>query len=336
MPTAIGSGPAFVCPRCRAAVDSLPDRYRCPRCDADYPVCCGIPDFRLHAGPYIGLEDDRRKGEALFREARHLTFAALLRYYYQTTPDDPPDLAERWTAHALAEVEIARAVLRDSDVLSASPHQPVALVDVGCSTGALLIAASGANRQLVGVDVAFRWLVIGQARMREAGVAAVLVCANAEHLPFAGEQFQIVVANDLVEHAVDPRGVLREAHRVSAPGARLLCTSNNRFWPGLEPNVRLWGVGYLPRRWQAKWVAWRRRDLHPYHLGIPSARELGRIVRDAGYRDVAIEAALLVAPHSRRRALRAGLRVYNAIRRLPLVRSAVLIFGPRLRVLAGR
>jgi hypothetical protein len=35
----------------------------------------------------------------------------------------------------------------------------------------------------VGVDVALRWLMVGQKRLQEAGVSATLVCASARHLP---------------------------------------------------------------------------------------------------------------------------------------------------------
>ena len=326
----------FVCPRCKGPLMSDPHGFACAACPAGYPVVCGIPDFRLHPDPYIGIEDDRRKGEHLSREGATRTFADLVRYYYAITPDDPPDLAERWTAHALAEVSLADGLLRATRIVPPANDPPGPLLDLGCSTSGLLVAAAGSYRPLVGVDVAFRWLVVGQARLREAGVPATLVCANAEHLPFDDEQFQVVTATDLVEHARDTRAVLQEAYRVSTTGGVTLCTSNNRFWLGLEPNVRLWGVGLLPRRWQARWVALRRGDLHPYRVAAPSARELRTAFRDARYRAVVVEPAHLLAPHVRSPLLHGALAVYNALRTIQPLRALLTCIGPRLQALGRR
>lgn len=391
-------------------LDALERAYACGRCAREYPIVCGIPDFRLDPDPYIPIEDDRRKGEMLLRESAGRTFESLVRYYYSVTPDDPPDLAERWTERALREVEIASALLRDAGLrgpgsgapgsgsrapgagleapglggrgpgaglgapgsggrapdfdtqgsqipAAQGPHIPVAqrfspaprpasgartpapgarsLLDIGCSTGALLIAARESHAPLVGVDVAFRWLVAGQHRLREASVDATLVCANAEHLPFADGAFETIAATDLIEHVRDGSGALGEAARVAAPSAALVATANNRYAPAPEPNVHLWGVGYLPRAWQARYVAARRRDLHPYRIQLRSAGELARICREAGWRDVRVAAAALRSPHAGA-AARGVLALYNALVSRGVSARILAPVAPRLRIQARR
>jgi SAM-dependent methyltransferase len=295
----------FVCPRCKGELDS----YRCADCSLEFPVICGIPDFRLFADPYIGIDADRAKGVALEAATRGMSFAEAVRYYYSITPDDPADLAEVWTVRALAEVEIARSMLAFGD---AGP-----VLDVGCSTGAVLIAAGGG----VGVDIAFRWLVLGRLRLREAGVDGELVCANAEHLPFRSSTGFRVVSFDTLEHLRDSPLALAEMRRV---GASLLLTSNNRWAPLPEPHVHLWGVGWLPRRWQAGYVAWRRGDLHVYRICLRSAAEGERMGRLAGWAGARAEAAPLFAPQLGRLA-RTLLAVYRSVRRWPGMRW----IGPR-------
>lgn len=341
----------FVCPRCRGALRVHDAAYDCPSCARTFPIVCGIPDFRLAPDPYIGIEDDRRKAEHLFAHGATATFPDLLRHYYDVTPDDPPDLAARWIPRALAEPDIARLLLveygfipRERAVPPNGGHDGIppergsdGLLDVGCSTGGLLVAAHGAFDTLAGVDVALRWLAVGRVRLRDAGVDATLVCANAEHLPFPGGAFAAVTCTDTLEHVADARAALAEARRVSAPGARVLATANNRLAPMPEPNIHLWGVAQLPRSWQARYVRWRRGDLHPYRIVLRTAGELRALAEAAGYADIRVEAGAVLAPH------RGGggsgfvprvLAAYNRARRAPVMTWLLAKAGPKLAMTA--
>jgi SAM-dependent methyltransferase len=320
----------FVCPACHGPLETSASAYACGPCGHHYPIVCGIPDFRLVPDPYIGMPEDRRKAERLFQEGADRSFEQLLRYYYAVTPEDPADLAERWIARSLAEVEIA------SGLAAAAPWPAKAgarLLDVGCSTGALLIATADRHPGGIGVDVALRWLAIGRIRLREAGVDATLVCANAEHLPFPTASFGVVTCVDTLEHVSDAVAALREAHRVSQTGAPLLCTANNRLTPLAEPNIHLWGVGYLPKRWQAGYVRWRRRDLHPYRIHLLTAGDLKGAAGEAGYDNVAVDPAPIAAPHARG-ALRSALALYRGVRTKPIMGSLLRALGPRLLLTA--
>lgn len=317
----------YTCPRCRGPLASEPDAYRCDHCSRTYPVVCGVADFRLEPDPYIGLDDDRAKATHLFEASRTRTFEQLVRYYYSITPDDPPDLAEQWTRHHLAETEIADALMLDAGLGHGKGR---VLLDLGCSTGGLVVAASRHEWRAIGIDVALRWLIVGRKRLEEAGVPMTLVCANAEHLPLPDGCVDAVTASDLLEHSGDPAGVLAEARRVSAAGATTVVTANNRFAPLPEPQLKLWGVTHLPRRWQARFVAWRRPDVHRYRMIVPSGRELRRWLTSAGFEAVRVEPAPLVAPHWGHGIASRVLTAYNAVRRWPLIRPLLLLAGPRL------
>ena len=320
---------SFVCPLCKGKLIRGADDYRCPACKRAYPVICGIPDFRILPDPYIELAKDRVKGALLAAAGRTRGFEELVRYYYDITPEDPPDLAKHWIARALAEVEIARFAVAQYGLTGRT------FLDVGCSTGAMLAAASEHCESVTGVDVAFRWLIVGQVRLRELGIHANLVCANAEHLPFASETFDRVSALDLLEHVPQPRLAVREAFRVSQQDARTVFRTNNRFAPLPEPHVRLWGVGWLPRRWQAAYVAMRRKDLHRYRIALLSSGELARLCRDAGYRFVHVASAPLYAPQFSKPAQRA-FASYNAVRKWPFIAGLLRRVGPLLVAIAER
>jgi len=333
--TAASPSVPFVCPVCKTGLEMTGDGYRCGTCARIYPTVEGVADFRVEADPYIGLDADRDKARHLAEAARTRTFEELVRYYYSVTPEDPPDLAARWTSRAVHEVAIAREFLQSVGI---GPGASLAgpLLDLGCATGGLVVAASRVAPAVAGVDIALRWLVVARHRLREAGVDALLVCASARQLPFPAESFGTVVANDLLEHVDEPADVLREAARVSARGARVVVTANNRYAPLPEPQLRLWGVGYLPRRWQSPYVSWRRPDTHRYRIVLRSAAELVTLVRAAGWTDVRAEPAPLVAPHVGGAVVRAAVGIHNRLRTWPVIRSGLCWIGPRLLVSARK
>ncbi len=325
----------FVCPRCNRALSSSDDSYSCSPCRQVYPVVCGIPDFRVNPDPYITPSEDRNRAELLAEWGRERTYAELLDRYFSLAPDVPPDLAKRWTDHKLADIEIAKLDLR-ATLGGNGLASDGALLDVGCSSGGLLAAAHANFQMSVGVDVALRWLVIARLRLRMMGVRPQLVCANAEYLPFADRVFHLVTAVDVLEHVGDAQAAVSEARRVSASGAKTLCLTNNRYAPIRDPQIGVWGVGYLPRSLQSRYAVARRADVGSYRVAMRSGPELERLFGRAGYQDIRLTPAGLYAPHLGSRVLHVVMRVYNRLRRLLVLRSFLTWLGPRLSVTATR
>ncbi len=66
--------------------------------------------------------------------------------------------------------------------------------------------------------------MIRSARQALSGSSASLAVADAEHLPFAGAHFDLVIANHMLYHVSDRGVTLSEIARVLRPGGRL-CAS---------------------------------------------------------------------------------------------------------------
>lgn len=235
---------SFVCPACRRTVRRVEKGYSCAACARLYPILYGIPDFRLRSDCYLSMEDERRKAARLHECAG--SFDQLLDYYYAITEDVSPALAVRYKAYAKNGPERASAIL--ADLALGAPS--AGLIDLGCGTGGVLIAASGYYKDLVGVDIALRWLVLCQRRLLECGVRALLVCADVERLPFAKASFGHAVAADLIEHVYEPDRALAEVARVLRRHGLLWLSASNRLSPGPHPPTGIWGVGYLPEYWR--------------------------------------------------------------------------------------
>lgn len=333
------AAPPFRCPRCKGPVarQDEPAAYRCPGCDRTYPVVLGIPDFRVWPDPYISVEDDWAKGARVLREVGGGGFRAMLKQYWRLTPDTPASMAARFVGYALAGAARGRSRLaRVAEVREVPLGRADVLLDLGCGTGGLLVAAADRAGAVVGVDVAARWLVVARRQLEEAGVQnAILVCACAEHLPFADGTFDIVVANDVLEHSQRQAELLREVRRALRPSGLLLLTTQNRWSLRGEPHVRVWGVGFVPRGWMAPYVRLVRGV--PYRLiRLVSPLELDRLLRGAGLRTTR---RLLpeVAPAELERLSAGGRRLvtlYRLLSRVAPLRWLLLLVGPALEVAA--
>lgn len=93
--------------------------------------------------------------------------------------------------------------------------------DLGCGSGHLTALLAPFVKRVVGIDASDEMLA--QAHTRLSGFAnAELRLGELETLPIDGDVLDAAVLSLVMHHAPDPRRVLDEAHRVLAPGGRLL------------------------------------------------------------------------------------------------------------------
>ncbi len=328
--TNTAEGLELVCPRCRGSVSAAPEAFSCLRCDQTYPIVAGIPDFRVAPDPWIDLEADRAKGVQLECETEGLDFEAMVRAYWAMTPDTPHALAAKFVAHVLGAEQRSGEWL-DSIAEPAPSGKPARCwLDIGCGTADLASAAWPAA-EVVGIDVAFRWLVVARRRLLEKRVPVRLVCCNAEALPFSDATFDRALSLGTLEHCRDLGSVVREARRVLAPGGSLHVRTVNRYSMLPEPHVGVWGVGFLPRRWAdryAQQVTGRRYLQH----WPRSARELRQALKRGGFADVRVDAARLLSQEAKRLApaLQPAVSAYERLRHAPLSAVACRWFAPLL------
>lgn len=322
--------PPFVCPRCRGPLRLMPDAYHCAPCAGSYPIVLGIADFRLDPDPWISLEEDREKGRRLAERSAGADLAGTVRAYWEMTPGTSRARAEHFTARVLAAEARAADWLDWMARVDPVPGDGVWL-DIGCGTADLVAAVTGRGGRIVGVDIAFRWLVAARARGTTLGGRAVLACANGEHLPFADGSFTRVLTAGTLEHCRDAGRVISEGRRVLSPGGAMRVRTVNRYTPLREPHVGIWGVGFVPRRWADAYVRWRGGQGYQHHRPL-SPRELTRDLRRAGFGGVRVAPAPLLA--SDRRLLRGPLawagRLYGVLRALPLVGTGLAWISPEL------
>jgi ubiquinone/menaquinone biosynthesis C-methylase UbiE len=307
----------------------------CAACSRQYPVVLGIPDLRLFPDPYIGLEPDREKGIKVGAKLESLSFEQLIDYYYSTTSVVPPHHARQYKAGLLAGPARSKAALKSWDELAG--RGPCRLMlEVGCGTAPLLVAAAARFPRMAGVDISFRWLVVAKKRLAETRLDLPLLCACAEALPFPDGAFDRVAIEFAVENFEDQPRAARECGRVLSPGGCLCISMPNRFSPGPDPHVGLWCGSLLPDRWIAAYA--RRSRAVPPRRRLLSPASLDRLLREAGFEAPRVAVPALAAEQLARfgPAVRALAGTYRAALHVPVCGQALRWIAPILHAVARK
>src|SRR3954454_17598967 len=316
-------GHALACPACREELsdDGAGEGLGGARGGRSYPVVAGLLDLRLESDRYLDLEAERAKAERLEAIAATTDVLGLSKAYYAIT-DDAHDRRDRFLTH------IAGVKRRGESLASRLAGGRGRILEVGCGTGGLLVAAARAGMAITGVDIAARWLVAARRRLADHGLSVPLHAASADRLPWADGQFDAVVADSVLEHLDDPALALREWARVLRPGGRLIVWSPNRYTLTTDPHLGLWGLGWLPRSWLPTYLRLRGRGSWPPRtLSASGAR---RLATATGLVSVRVDPPGISDGWARTRPWpqRAAIRAYAVARQLPGMSGLLRVVGP--------
>ena len=278
------------CPYCKAAFDEGdPENWRCLGCQRSFPVDGGIPDLRTFETYYGSRERERPAVRALLAAYPTATFADLIRVRFGPDYPLPEDLRQHYANYRLENVKrgAARLVQAAQYLAQAGttlPERGTAL-EIGCGSGGMVATLAHHFTAVAGVDINMVDLVLAKKLVEEQGLTNVtLACACAEALPFQTATFGYIEALDVIEHVAQQATVVAEADRVLDSGGVFWFTSPNRFYMfGPERHVMVWGVGFVPRRWQNSYVK-LRKGIEYRGKRLLSRAELIRLLREAGVR----------------------------------------------------
>jgi ubiquinone/menaquinone biosynthesis C-methylase UbiE len=120
-------------------------------------------------------------------------------------------------AYARWEYELGRGLLeRYAERFGALAGKDV--LDIGCGLGGKTVAYAEAGATVTGIDIEQSNIVHCIEFSREYECAAAFSVGDAESLPFRNGTFDLVVANDSMEHFARPEAALTELERVLRPG----------------------------------------------------------------------------------------------------------------------
>jgi ubiquinone/menaquinone biosynthesis C-methylase UbiE len=95
------------------------------------------------------------------------------------------------------------------------------ILEVGCGIGTDLLQFARAGARLHAVDLSPRSVELARRQLNLYGFEGDIQSSEAEHLPFADNQFDLVYSWGVIHHAPDPSRIVEEIYRVLRPGGRV-------------------------------------------------------------------------------------------------------------------
>jgi 2-polyprenyl-3-methyl-5-hydroxy-6-metoxy-1,4-benzoquinol methylase len=321
----------WCCPACRGSLIATAHdvRLQCEGCSQEFWVAGGIPDLRLHRPAWLDVDEDREAAARLDRDFGSRSLEAMVRAVFEAQPGRSQQQIDMRTKQVL--VAPNRLATQLDGWLRGVTQKP-GFLDLGCGPGMLLAAAAERGVSGLGIDVSLAWLVVARKMIRQHGGEPTLCAAFAEALPLRDSQVPGIVSLDVIEHVADQVKYLAEIDRIASDGAMVALATPNRFSLTAEPHVHVWGVGWMPTRFQARYVRARTGRAYEFVrlLSVPGlSMLLSRHTRfDGRFVVPQVPDDEIEGMHARRARLA---RLYNRLADAPLLRWPLLGVGPFFR-----
>lgn len=159
----------------------------------------------------------------------------------------------------------------DRDLSAARPFEGLRLLDIGCGGGLLSEPMARLGATVIGADAAAGNIPVAQVHADQSGLAIDYRHTTAEALAQAGEQFDIVLNMEVVEHVADPLSYLTACRQLLKPGGLHLCSTINR-------NPKSFAAAIIGAEYVMRWLP---KGTHEWHKFI-TPDELCELLEKSG------------------------------------------------------
>ncbi len=159
----------------------------------------------------------------------------------------------------------------DRDLKEKHPFTELRILDIGCGGGLLTEPMARLGADVVGADAAERNIPVARLHAEEQGLSVDYRHTTAEALASDGEEFDVILNMEVVEHVADPLAYLSACHDLLKPGGLMTCSTINRNPKSFA--MAIVGAEYIMR--------WLPKGTHDWSKFI-TPDELYELMRNAG------------------------------------------------------
>lgn len=163
----------------------------------------------------------------------------------------------------------------DRDLTSDLPFKGLTVLDIGCGGGLLSEPMARLGATVVGADAAAGNIPVAQVHAEQSGLKIDYRHTTAEAIAESGEQFDVVINMEVVEHVADPQEFLTVCQRLVKPGGLMLCSTLNR-------TMKSFGAAIIGAEWIMRWLP---KGTHEWHKFI-TPDELFEMLKKGGLNPV--------------------------------------------------
>lgn len=163
----------------------------------------------------------------------------------------------------------------DRDRAGTEPFAGLRILDIGCGGGLLSEPMARMGAEVVGADAAAGNIPVARVHAEQGGLEIDYRHTTAEALAEAGEQFDVVLNMEVVEHVASPPDYIEACQRLLKPGGLMICSTINR-------NPKSFAMAIVGAEWVMRWLP---KGTHDWRKFI-TPDELYELIRGAGLEPV--------------------------------------------------
>jgi 2-polyprenyl-6-hydroxyphenyl methylase/3-demethylubiquinone-9 3-methyltransferase len=159
----------------------------------------------------------------------------------------------------------------DRNLMADKPFDGLRILDIGCGGGLLCEPMARLGADIVGADAAERNIPVAQVHAEQSGLDIDYRFTTAEDMAAAGEQFDIVLNMEVVEHVANPLSYLTACQLLLKPEGLHICSTINR-------NPKSFAMAIVGAEYVMRWLP---KGTHEFNKFI-TPDELFALLEQAG------------------------------------------------------
>jgi len=168
---------------------------------------------------------------------------------------------------AISEIKLATAGMYLSEIRRYHGPETGRLLEIGCGRGNFLEQAENSGWQVTGVEYSSAACEAARLRLKKGEV----LCGELQAANLPGDQFDLCVISDVLEHIRSPLDFLREIHRLLKPGGTLFVAT---------PSIDSWSARFLRQKWM---------EFKAEHVAYFDRQTLQTALFKTGFREIILQ-----------------------------------------------